>query len=131
MAGDIYSQPPYVGRGGWSWYTGSAAWMHRAALESIFGLHQKAQELSFVPCLPSHWEQAELTLCRDEHSMRFIFVRATADAALAATAQWHAELLLPRQFLRWADLGRRSCFVVPLPVGTAPPVVATEAEVHR
>jgi cyclic beta-1,2-glucan synthetase len=38
MAGDVYTQPPYVGRGGWSWYTGRAAWMHRAAVESIFGL---------------------------------------------------------------------------------------------
>ena len=38
MAGDVYTQPPYVGRGGWSWYTGSAAWMHRAAVESICGL---------------------------------------------------------------------------------------------
>ena len=38
MAGDVYSAPPYVGRGGWSWYTGSAAWMHRAAIESMFGV---------------------------------------------------------------------------------------------
>jgi cyclic beta-1,2-glucan synthetase len=38
MAGDIYSQPPYVGRGGWSWYTGAAAWLHRAVIESMFGL---------------------------------------------------------------------------------------------
>ncbi|MEO8387438.1 glucoamylase family protein, partial [Polaromonas sp.] len=38
MAGDIYGAAPYVGRGGWSWYTGSAAWLHRAALESILGL---------------------------------------------------------------------------------------------
>ena len=131
MAGDVYSQPPYVGRGGWSWYTGSAAWMHRAALESIFGLHQEAQELSFIPCLPSHWPQAELTLRRDHRTMRFIFMRAEADAALAATAQWDAQLLRPRQSLRWVDLANRSCFVIPLPVGAAPPVVAIEAELHR
>jgi cyclic beta-1,2-glucan synthetase len=62
MAGDICSQPPYVGRGGWSWYTGAAAWMHRAAIESIFGLRQGARDLCFMPCLPSHWQQAELTL---------------------------------------------------------------------
>ena len=43
MAGDVYTQPPYVGRGGWSWYTGAAAWLHRAAIESIFGLQQGAQ----------------------------------------------------------------------------------------
>ena len=45
MAGDVYSAPPYVGRGGWSWYTGSAAWMHRAAIESMFGLSQRGDEI--------------------------------------------------------------------------------------
>jgi cyclic beta-1,2-glucan synthetase len=57
MAGDVYSAPPYVGRGGWSWYTGAAAWLQRAAVESMFGLHQGAQELSFTPCLPMDWPQ--------------------------------------------------------------------------
>ena len=37
MAADVYTHAPYVGRGGWSWYTGSAAWLHRAAIESILG----------------------------------------------------------------------------------------------
>ena len=130
MAGDVYSQPPYVGRGGWSWYTGSAAWMHRAAIESLFGLHQDAQSLWFVPCLPSHWPQAELTLRRDERSMRFIFMRSQADAALAATADLNAQLLAPRQSLRWSGLPTRSCFVVPLLAGAAAPVAVTEAVVH-
>jgi len=45
MAGDVYTQPPYVGRGGWSWYTGAAAWMHRAAVESMFGLRLGSHDL--------------------------------------------------------------------------------------
>ena len=46
MAGDVYTAPPYVGRGGWSWYTGSAAWMQRAAIESMFGLaHARRRDL--------------------------------------------------------------------------------------
>jgi len=64
MAGDIYSEAPYVGRGGWSWYTGSAAWMHRAAIESILGLEVRANRVCLRPCLPSHWPQARLTLER-------------------------------------------------------------------
>ena len=52
MAGDVYSAPPYVGRGGWSWYTGSAAWMHRAAIESMFGVAQRGDEL-VVRALPA------------------------------------------------------------------------------
>jgi cyclic beta-1,2-glucan synthetase len=116
MAGDVYSQPPYVGRGGWSWYTGSAAWMHRAAVESIFGLRQGAQELSFQPCLPSAWPRAELTLRRDGRALRFIFVRATAEAALtAADAPAGAHLLRLGQPLNWAALSGDACFVLPLP----------------
>ncbi len=114
MAGDIYSQPPYVGRGGWSWYTGAAAWMHRAAIESIFGLQQDAQNLCFTPCLPSHWHQAELTLKREGRSMRFILIRATAETALAATSQWSAQLLRPGQPLNWPSLGPATCFTIPL-----------------
>lgn len=114
MAGDVYTQPPYVGRGGWSWYTGAAAWMHRAAVESIFGLQQGAQELVFKPCLPSHWPQAELTLVRGERSMRFIFIRANLLQALEATAQWNAQPLRPGQSLDWTGLEPRTCFVIPL-----------------
>ena len=130
MAGDVYSQPPYTGRGGWSWYTGSAAWMHRAAIESIFGLRQGARDLSFTPCLPSHWQQAELTLRRDGRTMRFILLRAAAPAALQATAQWDAALLHPGQLLVWPDLAPRSCFVVPLPDVLAAPARRAEAAVH-
>jgi cyclic beta-1,2-glucan synthetase len=75
MAGDVYAEPPYVGRGGWSWYTGSAAWMHRAAIEHLFGLRQHGDRNSFTPCLPSHWHEAELTLRRGSRRLRVIFVR--------------------------------------------------------
>ncbi len=49
MAGDIYTHAPYVGRGGWSWYTGSAAWMHRAAIESICGLRVRGGSINVTP----------------------------------------------------------------------------------
>jgi cyclic beta-1,2-glucan synthetase len=118
MAGDVYTQPPYVGRGGWSWYTGSAAWMHRAAIESIFGLHQRAQSLCLWPCLPRHWPRAELALQRDGRSMRFILVRATAANALQTAlpeGERHTALLLRRgEHLHWPDLALHTCFVVPL-----------------
>ena len=130
MAGDVYTQTPYVGRGGWSWYTGSAAWMHRAAIESIFGLRQDAQELSFTPCLPSHWQQAELSLRRDGRTMRFVLLRATAPAALEATAQWGAQLLNVGQALRWRDLAAQICFVIPLPVQAAAAAMRSETAVH-
>ena len=114
MAGDIYSQPPYVGRGGWSWYTGAAGWMHRAAVESIFGLRMDSIELSFSPSLPSAWPQAELHLRRAGQSMHFIFIRASTEAALAATAPQNAALLRLKQTLAWPQLGASTCFVIPL-----------------
>jgi cyclic beta-1,2-glucan synthetase len=118
MAGDVYTHAPYVGRGGWSWYTGAAAWMHRAAVESLFGLRLGAQRLSWRPCLPSHWPQAELTLRRDGRSMRFIFVRATPQAALAAAAPAldgvTAALLRPGEALGWPVLATHSVFVIAL-----------------
>ena len=114
MAADVYSQVPYAGRGGWSWYTGAAAWMHRAAIEAIFGLTQNAQTLVIRPCLPGHWNQAELTLVRGELSMRFILIREMPDAALAATGQWQAALLMPGEVLRWSHLPSQTCFVIPL-----------------
>ena len=124
MAGDVYSQAPYAGRGGWSWYTGAAAWMQRAAIESIFGLQQAAQVLSFTPCLPAHWQQAELTLKRGDRKMRFILMRASPSAALTATAQWNAQLLHVGAPLRWSELVADSCFVIPL-LGDAEIATAT------
>jgi cyclic beta-1,2-glucan synthetase len=118
MAGDVYSAPPYVGCGGWSWYTGAAAWMHRAAIESIFGLDIGALELSFAPGLPSHWPQAELTLRREGRTMRFLLLRAGADEAIAAAGTWGdgygLHLLRPGERLNWVGLASMACFVVPL-----------------
>jgi cyclic beta-1,2-glucan synthetase len=52
---DLYSVAPHVGRGGWSWYTGSASWMYRAGLESILGFHLKGNILRIDPCIPKSW----------------------------------------------------------------------------
>ena len=55
MAGDVYARPPHAGRGGWSWYTGSAGWMYRAGLESLLGLRRHGATFSVDPCVPSLW----------------------------------------------------------------------------
>ena len=56
VAADVYAVPPHTGRGGWTWYTGSAAWMYRLIVESLLGLKLEADKLSFAPCLPAHWD---------------------------------------------------------------------------
>ncbi len=115
MAGDVCSQPPCAGRGGWSWYTGAAAWMHRAAVESIFGLSLNAQDLCFWPALPGHWPQAGITLSRDGRRMQFLFVRAGESDIQSLAASRRAQVLRVGQRLPWPTLTSDSSFVVPLP----------------
>jgi cyclic beta-1,2-glucan synthetase len=62
MAGDILSMPPYAGRGGWTWYTGSAAWTYRAAVEAILGLKLTRGRLEIDPCIPPSWPGFDATL---------------------------------------------------------------------
>ena len=55
VAGDVYAEPPHVGRGGWTWYTGSAGWLYRAGLEWILGFRVRGMFLSIDPCIPRSW----------------------------------------------------------------------------
>ncbi len=55
MAADVYAVAPHIGRGGWTWYTGSAGWMYRLILESLLGLRLEVDRLHVAPCLPAHW----------------------------------------------------------------------------
>ena len=57
IAGDVYARAPHAGRGGWSWYTGSAGWMYRAGLESILGLRRRGATFVVDPCIPSSWPE--------------------------------------------------------------------------
>jgi len=56
ITADIYARAPHAGRGGWSWYTGSAGWMYRLLVESLLGLQRGHGRLRVAPCLPSDWD---------------------------------------------------------------------------
>src|SRR5437899_492281 len=60
VAADVYAEPPHVGRGGWTWYTGSAGWMYRAGLESILGFRLRGTRLVVDPCIPRAWPGFEM-----------------------------------------------------------------------
>ncbi|MEO8844646.1 MAG: glucoamylase family protein [Kofleriaceae bacterium] len=60
MAADIYTNPQYPGRGGWTWYTGSAGWMYRLVLESLLGIHLEVDRLRIEPKMPAHWPGFEI-----------------------------------------------------------------------
>jgi cyclic beta-1,2-glucan synthetase len=56
VAADVYALSPHTGRGGWTWYTGSAGWMYRLILESLLGLRLEVDKLHVTPCLPASWK---------------------------------------------------------------------------
>jgi cellobiose phosphorylase len=59
-AADVYAVAPHMGRGGWTWYTGSAGWLYRLIVESLLGLKLEVDRLRFAPCLPAEWETFKL-----------------------------------------------------------------------
>jgi|CXWL01.1.fsa_nt_gi cyclic beta-1,2-glucan synthetase len=70
LAGDIYSEPPHAGRGGWSWYSGSAGWLHRLIVEGLLGLVVRGEILVLAPNLPAAWPGARARLRRGATSYR-------------------------------------------------------------
>lgn len=60
VSADVYGAPPHTGRGGWTWYTGSAGWMYRVALEAILGFRRQDNLLWIEPCVAKHWPEYEL-----------------------------------------------------------------------
>ena len=69
MSADVYSEPSHVGRGGWTWYTGSAGWMYRAGLEWLLGFRLRGSTLIIDPCIPSSWPGFAITF--RHHSARY------------------------------------------------------------
>jgi cyclic beta-1,2-glucan synthetase len=62
LAADIYSVAPHVGRGGWSWYTGSAGWMQRVGIENILGVKIRGDTLLIDPCISPGWAEYEVNI---------------------------------------------------------------------
>jgi cyclic beta-1,2-glucan synthetase len=69
VAGDVYAEAPHVGRGGWTWYTGSAGWIYRAGIEWILGFRVRGTTLSIDPCIPQTWPN--YSICFRYHSASY------------------------------------------------------------
>ncbi len=78
VAADIYAVVPHVGRGGWTWYTGSAGWLYRLIVESIIGLRLDSGKLYFAPCLPVAWSSFGVIYTHGETVYDIEFRRAPA-----------------------------------------------------
>ena len=72
VAADVYSNPAHIGRGGWTWYTGSASWMYRVAIGELLGLTLKRGSLHVDPCIPPGWQRYEATLRTSQAIIRII-----------------------------------------------------------
>ena len=72
VCADVYGAPPHTGRGGWTWYTGSASWLYRVGLEAILGFRLRGTRLKFDPCIPPSWPGYELTYSHRSTTYHFV-----------------------------------------------------------
>jgi cyclic beta-1,2-glucan synthetase len=123
MAADVYSAAPYAGRGGWSWYTGSAGVMLRAALEGLCGLEVQGTRLRLQPQLPPHWPGLSLRLVVGGRPWVLQLWRADAVHALRRA---RARGALPLRRGRWLDTAAPAAtnevlMLLPAPAQCGPP----------
>ena len=96
VAADVYSVPPHVGRGGWTWYTGAAGWLYRAGMEAILGITREGNKLRVKPCMPLGWNEFHVSL--QFGATRYeIDVRRGLGGSSNATP--HVRRLAPGEFL--------------------------------
>jgi cyclic beta-1,2-glucan synthetase len=82
VAADVYAHAPHSGRGGWSWYTGSAGWMYRLILESLLGLRLEGEKLYLAPCPPADWKAFKIHYRFRETVYHIAFSRTQAKSAM-------------------------------------------------
>ena len=84
VAADIYAGEGKGGRGGWTWYTGSAGWLYRAAVEGILGIERRGNRIEITPKLPKEWEgySAKLKIGGTEHAVRVVRAKGTKTISL-------------------------------------------------
>jgi len=84
-AADVYAASPHVGRGGWTWYTGSAGWMYRLIIESLLGLILDVDRLRFEPCLPDDWKTFKMHYRYRETFYHITFIHGGANTVTRVT----------------------------------------------
>jgi cyclic beta-1,2-glucan synthetase len=104
IAADVYSVAPHIGRGGWTWYTGSAAWMYRAGVEGILGMRREGNFLIIAPSIPEAWPGFEATVhvaaaryeihVENSSGLGYDDMRATLDGRRIECSQGNVRVLL-------------------------------------
>ncbi len=123
IAADVYDAPGHVGRGGWTWYTGSASWSYRAAVEGMLGFRKRGDLLFIAPCIPAAW---------DGYGIRYRHGATTYDIRVenpqhASTGVASVTLdgsVLPDQAIHLSDDGAEHAVVVTMGAGVAAAALA-------
>jgi cyclic beta-1,2-glucan synthetase len=83
VAADVYAVSPHVGRGGWSWYTGSSGWLYTLIVESLLGLKLEGDKLIIKPCMPKDWTTYRLAYRYRDTMYRIVVTQSSADGVTA------------------------------------------------
>jgi cyclic beta-1,2-glucan synthetase len=83
IAADVYAVVPHTGRGGWTWYTGSAGWMYRLLIETLLGVNREGDQLRLTPRLPKSWTNYKIHYCYYQTVYHITITRLVADSASA------------------------------------------------
>jgi cellobiose phosphorylase len=86
VAADVYALSPHTGRGGWTWYTGSAGWMYRLIAESLLGIRLEVDRLHLAPCMPSGWRNFKIHY-RYRETVYHITIERSAETSLTVDGQ--------------------------------------------
>jgi cellobiose phosphorylase len=128
IAADVYSVPPHTGRGGWTWYTGSASWTYRVALESILGFDLHGRQLRFQPCVPRDWKEFQLAF--QVGTTRWEFTVETNLEEDEAGADSASNGSLPRSVISLIDDGREHRLTIRSGAHAAEPTPSTRLPPH-
>jgi cellobiose phosphorylase len=112
VSADIYALAPHIGRGGWTWFTGSAAWMYRLIVESLLGLSLKNGKISFSPCLPHSWNEIKIHY-RYGETLYHITIRQAAGTTAVLTLDG---LVMPAAEIQLVDDRQEHTLEVDIPL---------------
>jgi cyclic beta-1,2-glucan synthetase len=132
LAADIYSHPMHVGRGGWTWYTGSAGWMYQAAIQGLLGLRRNGTTISVNPCIPTVWPHYALDLKIGLTRYRFIVSNPEHRSQGIGAAELDGVAVDPLAIpLHDDDRDHEVTIVLGADRGTGVPVIATGLADYR
>ena len=120
IAADVYAHPMHIGRGGWTWYTGSAGWMYQAAIRYILGVQRSGSTISINPCIPAIWPQYSVEWTIDRTRYRFVVLNPEHRSHGVASATLDGTIVDAGAIPLATDGGQHEVTIV---LGTSPPAV--------